>query len=563
VILETARRTSVPTNADQLEDSADSTPHRAGLAFVALGLLVFTLAEPIADFVTWILPGRFQIRSTATQLESLEMLAPTIVRRTGVVLIVSGAVATVSVLWAIPSAWRSPRLGQVAGGLVVAGTAAWYGWLSNPHQAFLSNARFHWVDYQTWDSDNYTYAAGRIPHLLFYEYPYVWQGINAGLVALLCYAIGRQLGHSTWISAAMATLPAIAGNLLLFASTAEDVMLNTLLLLFAVWAALRRRALMLGFALGLVMLGRPSFFVLLVCFIAAEVVQSLRSRRGIKEFDWRYVSSTTGIAVTFMVSAQILFSILGDRPFFVNGQFIQTEGLDALVPRRVEGFLIAPFSGVYAGHLLWVAPLVFLIGATASLVTARGQNKRIEAVIYLCGLFVVAHILVHEAKPLAYYNTRYLAFVIPSLFAMSWAAIAHPRFPARGPGRTIAIALLVLGPAVLPVNPIEVKRSIEARPETQLLSVRYELRELAAGKSVFLNFGDELSRNYLAYVLRRDAATIRLLDEELSKKGLAGIVDDELEFTSDSIVISFADDPYNSESPDISVGDFIVTDGSE
>jgi hypothetical protein len=534
---------------------------RVGLICIAIGLLVVVLAEPLASLIGWVLPGRAQIRSTGSRLDQFAVLAPTIIRRSGAVLAIAGVATAVVPHVRASTWWRSARSGRVAAGVVIVGTACWYAWLAEPHNAFPPNSRFHWVDYLTWDSDHYGYAAGRLPHLVFYEVPYVWQGINAGLVAWLCYLIGRRLGNSTWLSAAMATLPALASNLLIFADTSEDVMLNTLLLLFVVWAALVRRPVLAGSALALAAIGRPSFIILIPCFIAAELLIGSRLSPSREPRTWRYLGLTSLVAIALTAALQLLFSILGDRHFIVDGQFIRTSGLDVLVPRRVDGFLIAPFSGVYAGHVVWIMPFVFLVGAAWSLVTSREQPTRIAAAIYLSGLFVVSHVLLHEARPLGYFNARYLAYVFPFLFFMSWGALRSSRFASAGSARTIAIVLLVLGPTALPANPIEVKRRIEARPEVQLLEARDELRELTEGRPVFLNFGDVLSRDYLAYVLRRNAASIRLLDEDLADRGVTGIVDYELEYRPGDVVISLADDPWDDEQPDLVVGDFIVTDG--
>jgi hypothetical protein len=170
-------------------------------------------------------------------------------------------------------------IARASTGVVVVGTGFWFGWLGRPHNAFPSNARFHWVDYPIWDSDSFFYAAGRIPHRIFYDFPFLWQGINAAVISLLCYSIGRQLGASRWTSTAMATFPAIAGNVLIYANTAEDVLINFALLFGVIAATLKRRPTLLGFALALAVLGRPSFIVLSGCLVAGEMFQSIRHCR--------------------------------------------------------------------------------------------------------------------------------------------------------------------------------------------------------------------------------------------------------------------------------------------
>ena len=287
----------------------------------------------------------------------------------------------------------------------------------------------------------------------------MWQGINAGIVAALCFAIGRQLGFSTWLSAAMATLPAISGNLLLFATAGEDVMLNTMLLLFVIFAALQHEPIMMGVALTVAVLSvGPSFIILFPCLVLAELACRLRARSDAHRADWHYVSSAVGVGLVLTISMQLLFSVLGRRHFLTNGQFIRTSGLDSLVPRRVEGFLISPFSGAVrhptsSGRCHSCSSSAQLSPSSRRL----GSDNPVAATIYFSGLFVVVHLLVHEAKPLAYYNTRYLAFTLPSLFFMAWASIARPGFPAKGSYRAAVVSLLVLGPFTLPADPIEAK----------------------------------------------------------------------------------------------------------
>ncbi len=176
----------------------DSSDRSRAIAFSAAlaGALAVVFATPISDLIVALLPGRATISSSGTAMGSFEIEGPTIVRRTGVVVLVAAIVALAAGRWRMPPGLLTRRRGLDGLGAVVVLTMTWYGWLAQPHHAFYTNARFHWVDYLTWDSDRFTYAAGRIPHLIFYDHPYVWQAITAGIVALLLYAIGRRLGSS-------------------------------------------------------------------------------------------------------------------------------------------------------------------------------------------------------------------------------------------------------------------------------------------------------------------------------------------------------------------------------
>lgn len=531
---------------------------RIAIAGAFVGVLLLVLDDPLARFIGLLLPGRGQISSSGTDIEPFLDVAPQIIQRTGIVTLAVAAIASVLSLWHPPKSWHVESRGRRALLLVVLATAAWYGWLAEPHNAFYTNARFHWVDYITWDSSRFTYAAGKIPHLVFYESPYLWQAINAGLVVLLVYAMGRRLGMSTWVSTALATVPAIGGNLLLFATTAEDVFLNTGLLLLVIVAALRRQPVLIGLALGLATFGRPSFVILIACFVAGEVVVGVSRRTKLRELDWRYLMTAAGIGIIVVAVGQLVFSILGNRYLFVDGQLIRQDKLEQWVPRPVEGFTVSPFSGVYLSHLIWVAPLVVLVGAAISVFSAKGQSSQVQAALYMSGFFVVGHVLLHESKPLAYYNGRYLAYVFPFLFFMAAALLAHPRFPTLDVVRSSAVALLVLGTAVFPADPIGAKRDVENRPETQLLDARHELREITDGRFVFLDFGDVFSRNYLAYVLRRDIFTIRLVGKSQGDLTRPVAPDRGEDLGPDNIVISIRDDPWSTDTPSLEVGDFVV-----
>ncbi len=542
-------------------DAPDRTSGRRvrALAIVAVfvGLVAVVFANQISEVLVALLPGRATIPSSGTGMGSLGDEGPTIVRRSGAVIVVAAIVGLGAGRWVSSPGMWTERRGRLALGVVVAATMLWYGWLAAPHNGFSTNARFHWVDYLTWDSDRFTYAAGRIPHLLLYDSPHVWQAINIGVLAVLLYAIGRQLGYSTWLSAGLAAVPAISGNLLLFATAAEDVVLNTTLLLAVVLVSLRRQPVLLGLTIGSAVLGRPSFMVLIGCVAVAEIARGLRSKeRGI---EWRYTAVATGVAAATVVASQVVFAILGDRYLFVGGQIVRSDALDQWVPRAVDGFTVSPFSGVYGLHLLWVMPLATLAGAVIAVVTARGQTSQVASTIYLSCCFVVAHVLVHEARPLAYYNTRYLAYTFPFLFFMAVSLLAHRRFPSHPAARPVAIVLLVLGTAVVPADPVGAKQWVESRAEVELWAARDELRDLADGRFVFLNFGDVLSRNYVAYVLRRDVATIQLVGDpsgELVRPDLPSGRGDDI--GSGTVVISHRSDPWTNESPVLEVGDFIV-----
>ena len=349
------------------------------VAVFVCGLILFLAARPIAlDLLARLIPWRGEISSSGTNFRRYQHVAPTVVRRTGLAIMVAAALATIAGYVEArrpPTTADEPRWYRLGGpALVVVASGCWYGWLGHPHNAYPSNARFHWVDYLTWDSDNYFYAAGRIPHLLFYETPYLWQALNAMILASLLWSLARRLELSTAATIMLTATPAIASNLLMFADTSEDVLLNTTLLIATMLAAAARRPLVLGAMLGLTVLGRPSFAVLFAAVPAAEYVWAFRRERrvgtALRATDWRYIAMCLGTAVGFTVVAQLVFTLLGRRYLLTGGRLIALGNLEGQQAIEVDGFLISAFSGTYALHALWMMPAVLLVGSVIAVVRA-------------------------------------------------------------------------------------------------------------------------------------------------------------------------------------------------
>lgn len=499
---------------------------RVPVAVALVGVAVVVAASPIADLFDAVLPASGRGRGLGTNFESFEVLGPEVVRRTGAVLVagavavlVAGLVGDRLARWPTVRPWSRP----VAQGVIAVGTAVWYGWLAHPHNAYPSNARYHWVDYPKVDTDNFFYAAGRIPHLVFYDAPYLWKAINiAVLVGLLAW-ISNRLRLSLPASIAMCVSPAVATNLLLFADTAEDVTLNVTLLLGTVAALLSRRPVVVGVALALAVLGRPTFLLLAGCLVAAEFVTALRHPVGepsgsrwavtARSFDHRFVGVALVVFTTATLGFQVLFEVLGRRYLFTDGRIIDTGWLDVLEPIDVDGFVISPLSGAYLFHLLWAMPAVLVVGAAMSLPTGGRADRPTSVVVHFCLFATVGILLAHELKPLGAYNIRYLTYVWPFLFVLAWAvfAVGSPGVSLRL--RAGAVTVLLLGVAVLPVDPVERREQVAERDESELLAVRRDLDRLIGDDEVVVTFGGRSTRNLLAYVIADDREKVRSVFE--------------------------------------------------
>ena len=529
-------------------DAAARSLPRAAIAIYVVGAALFLVADPLASLAEMILPTRAQVTSRGTFFLPFEAVGDVIIRRTGAVLAVGSIVALVvdRVDWAPPSP-RPWVVRSVAVALMLAG-GAWYGWLAHPHNGFFDNSRIHWVDFLTNRSDDFFYAAGRLPHEIFYDVPFLWQAVNVAWVIGICWAIGRRLELSLPAVAAMAATPIVATNLWVFADTAEDVMLNVALLLTVLWAVLRRGAVVVGLALNLAVLGRPSFLVLIPCVAGAEVLSAIRRDRTIaaafEAVRTPYVVISTGVAVAGIVTSQVAMELAGDRYWFTNGRVIDTGPLLDAEVVEVDGFSISAFSGAYVGHLLWVIPLVLLVGSGYALLRAPKQSLEIEHLTHVAGLGALGVLLAHESQPLLYYNIRYLTYSWPFFFVLAWVGYSA----IRGAGatrsvRAAALVMLVAGSLVLPTDPIERKRLIEARPEVELLEIRDDLRSVADGGTITFTFGIESTPNYVAYVMK---------SERWDVWGDLADVDEGW------MVISLRAEPWREREPDLATPSLVV-----
>ena len=498
-----------------------------GLATLGVASVVF--ADQIAEVLVRVLPGRMRLRSLGTNFESFDEIGADIITRTGLVLVAGCIIAALHERLqnrGFSFQITDKRIHAAITIAVVAVTALWYGWLATPHNAFPSNPRFHWVDYITWDTDDYFYALGRIPHRIFYDAPWMWQSINAAIAVVLCYLIARRMGIGRGLSTALSSVIAVSGNLLIFANTAEDVLLNITLILLLLYASLRRIGWFVGLALLLLILGRPSFTIVALAIPSAELLVALRHRQRPSRQQVMYVLSAAIVAMVGVLVTQTYFTIAGRRYFLTEGRLVFVPELDGLARREVDGFTISAWSGAFSSHILWVIPVFFLLGAAGAVITANRRECHVESTVYLAVSSVVLLVVVLEANPLLYYNIRYLTYLLPLLLVASWSLLApdvlhsppaSDDLPRPGPtvarSRSLVAALLILGPLAFPADPVGIKRSIEERPEHELLEIRDELRELASGRIIYLQFGATSTRNYLSYVLRDNPARVKLPDD--------------------------------------------------
>ena len=403
----------------------------AGL-LALFGSLLVVVDDRLARLLARTIPGRGEVSSAGTAFPQFAEVVPTIIRRNGLLLIVAAIVLVASRL--VRGERQIPDWAGLAASVTAAlSSALWIGWLATPHNAFPSNARIHWVDYLTDKSDNYFYAAGRVPHLIFYDAPPLWQAINALILVGLTITIGRQLGAGWALAVGFGLVVATSGNLLRFANTAEDVYINVALVLAVISASLTRRPVILGLALAAVLLGRPQFAVIFPGVVLAELLALARRRERPSRALVRHVAITTGVTAIGVVVCQLLFTVLGRRYFLTNGNLVDIDELANVTARPIDGFTIFPISGAYLLHFGWVLPAGTLVLAGLGVIRARRLDLRHEVTVYFCAYSVIALLVLHEVRPLLYFNIRYVTYLMPFLLVMAWTAVVSFS-PRRSPG---------------------------------------------------------------------------------------------------------------------------------
>jgi len=370
--------------------------------------------------------------------------------------------------------------------------------------------------------------------MLFYDSPAIWQGLNAAVICGLVAAITRRFGFSARMQALLVISVIFGGNVTRFSNTAEDVFLNLALVFGVLLLLLIRRPVLLGLGLAILILGRPQFVLLIGVLILAELLVEQRRTGKIATETVRYLATIVVPSVVVTVGFQVLFQFIGERHFFRNGQIIYSAAIDKVEAREIDGFIVFPWSGSYALHLMWTLPSLLLLLAVAGFLRSRHLERDHEVLAYFCAGSTVAMLLVHEARPLLYFNVRYVTYLLPFVYVLAWiSAMPDPTTtravnldpetrdesaPRLRP-RALLAALALLAPFSIPSEAVELKNKLESRAEVELLDIRDEFRNVASGRMVVVDMPQSSSANYVSYVLRRPPAEVQTRSERDPQPG--------------------------------------------
>lgn len=511
-------------------------PYTLHLGFGVVGLALVLGNQRATRVAARVVPKSFTVEGRGTPFGSFSELGPAVFHRIGLAVIAAAVISAGLQLSgrATNSAARAATAGPTPSKLLIASRyAVVFGapfalvlYLSSPHNAFTSNSRIHWVDYLTRSSDVFFYAAGRVPHFLFYDHPSLWHAINAGLLALTVDALLRRLGFGRLSAGLLMSAFFSSAMVMLFVDTGEDVLLNFLLLSLFLLSLTTTRSWCRGLALGAVVLGRPEFLSMLGAYGAAVAVDVFLARRGGNDAEqpmraaFRGHAAVYGWAIGFIALSQTVFTIFGERYLFTRGRIVDLGVLDLAEPNNVDGFTIAPLSGAYIGHFLWVLPLGLIVATACYLpriVTDRPTRGSVHdtrrLVAAVCVAAVALTLLLHELKPLLYFNVRYLSYNYPFLFVAGIIATADlaRRHPSS---RGFLWPLVALTLVAVPTHPLDAKERREQRAEVALFGDMDTLQRSLGARDVLVAYEGSGVRNALAYVFRTDVERIVMVTPE-------------------------------------------------
>lgn len=491
-----------------------------GVAAV-VGLLVAWQAEAVTRAVATVLPLAWKVRSKGTGLPAFEDAYPTILTWTVAVLAIAGVAALVVARFPARLERAAQRLRPLPlETWLIAVTALVYGWISWPHLATKSNSRIHWVDifFEPWVS-SYWYTLVKLPHMVFYDYPWLWQAINGGLNVALVMAIVRAGTGRRVLGLGAGVAFLVSGQVLLFSNTAEDVQICFSAILGLMLALQHRRPVAVGFMLWVLMLARPQFLIAVPVLVLAELVSTpgrLITRVKVN----RFLAVALITFTLLFVSWHVFLNLRGTGWLLTEGQLLNV-GYASVEPQEVDGFTIYPFSGSYVAHFLWLLPLSVLATVAVGLrrldAIARPRRVVVLWALGFCGLLLASS----ELSPQMYFNVRYVTYgMLPILLAAFLMAPEVMR--GRALQRPLAAGVLVaitLGGVAFPHQELRTRETTLAEPLIDLYPHRFRLREAARGREVYVDVDQANQRYLVSYVLKASINDQTVLDEGSSAAG--------------------------------------------
>lgn len=372
--------------------------------------------------------------------------------------------------------------------------------LAYPPQISATNFRIIWVDWAGTDAKVRYF--GQILRQAFYSYPHLLQGL-ATLGAFLGFqGIARRFGYGAGEASIAALLTCASSVFVEFAGIGEDWTLVSAGSIVALWAYAARRWGPL--VVALVVLGGlrlPSAIILMVAITLAEGLRLVRVAQANPARAGGLVWLCGGrVAIAWLAVG--LLSYLGYMHFTPLGDDLGRDVPLNLDKLAVDGFVLAPLSGVYLAHAVWAMPAVVLAACVAIVFAApRYAGSTQGRVALAAALAMGGTLLFYEAfvEFQFYYNYRYLALAYP--FGIVALLFVLARF---GYGRLLAgvvlAALLAWNPTMNVWRPLAGQLSDRQQMEHELYSCREVFAPWLAQRNVYVTQGGKALPNAIEYI---------------------------------------------------------------
>lgn len=396
-------------------------------------------------------------------------------------------------------------------------------WVGYGITARASNTRIHWVDCPNGAcGDDLRYWVIKV--LNSNEYlnlnPNVLQGIFFGIISFLFVTIIADYTKAlVWRLAGLGSI-ILGAPLAMFLQPGEDTALGVLVIAIAAYLVRYNGLVWISLAGFIPTLVRPQFAV----FIVAAGVTAFFGGGGesVKSFVGRIRAAAKTTLMSLLLFCFYQFFVLesfGNRWFLKGGEgLFDTSATDNVSPIEVEGFTISFFSGSFLGHLLWIAPFLFLIPWLCLRIFGKidcyeSDGPRKSVIIFMMSGGVLT-LLVLEAFPVLYFNLRYLTFAgVPLIIsAITLLGIICEKSSWRkglegAPGKCLVAAVLV-GGSLASVTPIHglspsSRMSFDASAVGELWDSREVLRSLSKDRDVVVLSKSKSDFNMASYFAGR------------------------------------------------------------
>ncbi len=401
---------------------------------------------------------------------------------------------------------------------VVSGAGWWY--LSSWPYAFPSNARMHWVDIlDASESLQFSYWLTDAAHAVFYEHPAVFTAVCGGFAAAFMAATLLQMGVGRVIAAVGATILFLGPQLSTFANMAEDVPVVLAATSLALACFLGGRGWAFGLACGLLVLARPQAGLLFVAGVVAWAVEQIIAmpNQQLRAALWRLVWNPwpwSALGAWLAVLAPPHLWMYGHDLGLMAGPI----NMSTYHSIEIEGFRLVPWSGAFLFHGIWMTPTILFASAMVAVVIPFRQPRWSVGmrVVTLGVIYISATLALYEQVSMFYFNWRYLAYLLPVIFALAFVPVVAV-FRSQPKLGIVLGVVVAFAPLAASGGGLAILKKARNHPLAELWTHRLEFRDTIGDLPVnYVIHGSTAKshRNQLCYLLKKQFRKVRPFRED-------------------------------------------------